>query len=100
MPVGIALLCLAWAGQPATATTTDQQKWDAAIAKLAVPLGSFPGKLGKVFCVCNTTFLAGQLETFGDTDGAVGVQCTVYSFNPDGSTASIRGCNDFTVVGK
>ena len=101
MALGLAAVCLAWAG--AAVAGTDQEKWDAAIAKLAVPLGSFPSKLSKAFCVCNDPLdltHAGQLETFPAPNNKVGVSCTVYSFNPDGSKLGASSCISWTPMAK
>ena len=102
--VGLAAVCLAWAGTAAAGTPKD--KWDAALAKLAVPLFSFQstGKLSKAFCVCNSPVslanLAGQLETFDGGSGTVKVTCNIYFFNPDGSLNGSSSCSDWTPMAK
>jgi hypothetical protein len=104
--VGLAAVCLAWAGTAAAGTP--KEKWDAAIAKLAVPIFSFQttGKLSKAFCVCNSPAVlagqAGQLETFDSGGGTVTVEvvCNIYIFNPDGSLFGSTGCSDWTPMAK
>jgi hypothetical protein len=104
--VGLAGVCLAWAGTAAAGTP--KEKWDAAIAKLAVPVGSFltTGKLSKAFCVCNSPAVladqVGQLEAFDSGGGTVTVVafCNIYSFNPDGSLFGSVGCSDWTPMAK
>jgi hypothetical protein len=102
--VGLAAVCLAWAG--AAAAGTPKEKWDAAFAKLAVPLFSFQttGKLSKALCVCNSPLalarLAGQLETSDGGSGAVAVACNIYFFNPDGSLIGSSACFDWTPMAK
>lgn len=103
MAVGLAAVCLAWAGAAAAGTPKD--KWDAAMGKLAVPLSSFQstGKLSKALCVCNSpglAHLAGQLETSDGGGGSVAVTCNVYFFNPDGSLMGSSACFDWTPMAK
>jgi hypothetical protein len=99
--VGLAVMSLAWAG--VTMAGTDQQKWDAAIAKLAVPFESFPNKISKAFCVCNdpsSQNLVGQLETLPGPNGTVAVVCSIYNFSPDGSLLLVSGCSNWTPMSK
>ena len=44
--------------------------------------------------------LVGVLETFPGGGGTVGVTCTVYSFNPDGTVNGGGACYDWTLITK